>query len=208
MVITLLLVALPLSTQTSDDISTKNAKQARAVLDAMVQALGGDAWLNMKNQERQGQVAAFFHGKPSGGTTEYFEFHQWPDHDMIEYTKHRDVVQFYQGRTGEEVTFKGKAPLPQEQVDDWLRRRDHSIETAIKVWLKDPQTILLYEGQKMAERHLADQVTLISSSNEAVTIQTDTQTHLPLRRTFEWRDPLYKDKNLFITYYLLVVRYE
>ena len=194
--LTLLLVVLPLSTQTSDDISTKKAKQARAVLDAMVQALGGDAWLNMKNQERQGQVAAFFHGKPSGGTTEYFEFHQWPDHDRIEYTKHRDVVQFYQGRTGEEVTFKGKAPLPQEQVDDWVRRRDHSIETAIKVWLKDPQTILLYEGQKMAERHLADQVTLISSSNEAVTIQTDTQTHLPLRRSFEWRDPLYKDKNL------------
>ena len=192
----LLLVALPVSTQTTDDIGAKNAKQARVVLDAMVQAMGGDAWLNMKNQERQGQVAAFFHGKPSGGTTEYFEFHQWPDRDRIEYTKHRDVVQFYQGRTGEEVTFKGKTALPQEQVDDWLRRRDHSIETAIKVWLKDPQTILLYEGQHLAERHLADQVTLISSSNEAVTILTDTQTHLPLRRTFEWRDPLYKDKNL------------
>ncbi len=27
-------------------------------------------------------------------------------------------------------------------------------------------------------------------------IQTDVQTHLPLRRTFEWRDPVYKDKNL------------
>ena len=27
-------------------------------------------------------------------------------------------------------------------------------------------------------------------------ILTDVQTHLPLRRTFEWRDPLYKDKNL------------
>ena len=24
----------------------------------------------------------------------------------------------------------------------------------------------------------------------------DTQTHLPLRRTFQWRDPVYKDKNL------------
>jgi hypothetical protein len=39
-------------------------------------------------------------------------------------------------------------------------------------------------------------VTLISAQNEAVTILMDTQTHLPLRRTFEWRDPLYKDKNL------------
>ena len=24
----------------------------------------------------------------------------------------------------------------------------------------------------------------------------DAQTHLPLRRTFQWRDPVYKDKNL------------
>src|SRR5580658_10755053 len=86
-------------TQTSDDAGAKNAKQAKAVLDAMVQALGGQAWLTMKNMERQGQVAAFFHGHPDVGTTMYFEFHQWPDHDRVEYTKHRDVVQFYVGRT-------------------------------------------------------------------------------------------------------------
>ncbi|HEY1159010.1 MAG TPA: hypothetical protein VGE83_00175 [Terracidiphilus sp.] len=183
-------------TQTTDEASVKNAKQARAVLDLMVQALGGQAWLNMKNQERQGMVAAFFHGKPDTGTMEIFEFHQWPDHDRIEVTKHRDVVQFFVGRTGEEVTYRGKVALPQDIVDDYLRRRDHSIETVVKTWLNDPKTILVYEGQRLAERHLADQVTLISAANEAVTIQMDTQTHLPLRRTFEWRDPLYKDKNL------------
>jgi hypothetical protein len=36
---------------------------------------------------------------------------------------------------------------------------------------------------------------LISAENEAVTILTDVETHLPLRRTFQWRDPVYKDKN-------------
>jgi hypothetical protein len=182
--------------QATGDAAAKNAAQARAVLDAMVKALGGPAWLNMKNQLRQGHTAAFYHGKPSGGTTKYWEFHAWPDHDRIEYTEHRDVVQFYIGRAGTEVTYRGKAPLPQEQVDDFLRRRDHSIETAVKSWLNDPRTILIYEGQRLAERHLADQVTLISAANEAVTILTDVETHLPLRRTFEWRDPLYKDKNL------------
>ncbi|MDR3750196.1 MAG: hypothetical protein P4K94_01790 [Terracidiphilus sp.] len=193
-----LILAAPLTTwtQTADDAGAKNAKQARAALDAMVQALGGQAWLTMKNQMREGHFAAFFHGKPSGGTTKYWEFHEWPDQDRIEYTKHRDVVQFYLGRTGMEVTFKGKAALPQEQVDDYLRRRDHSIETAVKTWLKDPNTILIYEGQHLAERHLADQVTLISAQNEAVTILMDAQTHLPLRCTFQWRDPVYKDKNL------------
>lgn len=192
--IVMLGMPLALRAQTADE--AKNAEQARVALDAMVQALGGQAWLDLKSQMRQGHVAAFFQGKPSGGTTKYWEFHVWPDKDRIEYTEHRDVLQFYIGRQGWEVTYRGKKELPQEQVDDYMRRRDHSIETAVKVWLKDPKTILIYEGQRLAERHLAEQVTLISAQNEAVTILMDKQTHLPLRRSFEWRDPLYKDKNL------------
>lgn len=193
-----ILMAAPLAThaQTGDDAGEKNAKQARAALDAMVQALGGPAWLNIKNQMRYGHLAAFFHGKPDTGTTKFWEFHMWPDLDRIEYTVHRDALVMFLGREGWEVTYRGKKALPKEQLDDFLRRRDHSIETVIKVWLKDPKTILMYEGQRLAERHLADQVTLISGENEAVTILMDSQTHLPLRRTFQWRDPLYKDKNL------------
>jgi len=196
------MLAAPLSMRTqtapdaAEDAGQKNAKQARAALDAMVQALGGPVWLNLKNQMRQGHVAAFYQGKPELGTTDYWEYHAWPDHDRIDITKHRDVMQLYVGRTGTEITYRGRAPLPQDIVDDYLRRRDHSIETVVKVWLKDPRTILIYEGQRMAERHLADQVTAISAENEAVTILMDTQTHLPMRRTFQWRDALYKDKNL------------
>jgi hypothetical protein len=182
-------------TQTGDDAAEKNSKQARAALNAMVQALGGDAWLNMKNQVREGHIAAFYHGQPDVGTTKFYEFHVWPGRDRTEYTTHRDVLQFYIGRKGTEVTYKGAKALPQEQVDEFLRRRDHSIETAVKVWLKDPNTILIYEGQRMAARHLADQVTLISPQNESITIQMDTQTHLPLSRSFQWRDSEYKDKN-------------
>ncbi len=173
----------------------KNSIEARAVLGAMVRALGGQAWLTVKNRMRQGAEAAFFQGNPSGGLTEFREFHAWPDRDCIEYGKRRDVVEFYLGRAGWEVTYKGKAALPPEQVDDFLRRRDHSIETVVKLWLNDPRILLLYEGQHLAERHLADQVTLVSAENESVTILMDAATHLPLRVSFQWRDPVDKDEN-------------
>ena len=178
------------------DEAAKNATKARAVLDQMVQALGGQAWLDIKNREQHGHIAAFFHGNPDPGTTEVFEFHSWPDHDRMDVTKHRDYVQFFIGREGWEVTYRGKKQLPEEQLNEYLRRRDHSIETAVKVWLKDPATILIYEGQHLAERHLAEQVTLIAANNEAITILCDFSTHLPLKRSFEWRDPVYKDKNI------------
>lgn len=185
----------PTAQSVPQDDAAKNAQQARTVLDAMVKALGGDAWLHQQNRMYQGRTAGFYHGKPSGATAEYWEMHAWPDKDRIEFTKHRDVVQIYTGREGWEVIYSGKKELPKDQVEDFLRRRDHSIETVIKTWLNDPSTILIYEGQHLAESHLADQVTLISAQNEAVTILTDVQTHLPLRRTFQWRDTLYKDKD-------------
>ena len=92
--VALLLLILPPASraQAGDDDAAKNAQKAHVALDAMVKALGGQAWLDMKNQVREGFIAAFFHGKPDPGTTEFYEFHQWPDRDRVELTKHRDVV--------------------------------------------------------------------------------------------------------------------
>lgn len=181
--------------QSGNQDAAKNAQQARAALNAMVTALGGPAWLNMQNQMLEGQIAAFFHGNPDPGTTLLYQYHQWPDKDRVEATKHRDVVEFYIGRQGWEVTYRGKAAMQKDQLDDFLRRRNHSIETAVKVWMKEPNTILVYEGEHLAERHLAEQVTLISPENDSLTILLDEQTHLPLQTVFQWRDPVYHDKN-------------
>ena len=179
--------------QTGDQAAGKNTEQARAALNAMVQALGGQAWLNIKNQMVEEQVAAFFQGQPDLGTTLIWDYHQWPDRDRIEETKHRDADEIFIGNQGWEVTYRGRQQLPKDQAADFLRRRDHSIETAVKVWMKDPRTLLLYEGPHLVERQLGVQVTLISADNQTITIVMDEDTHLPLSQEFQWRDPVYHD---------------
>jgi hypothetical protein len=173
----------------------QNTQKARAAINAMITALGGDRWLTVKNRLWSGRTSGFYHGNPTGSITDYWEYHVFPDHDRSEFTKHRDVLQIYNGNEGWEVTYRGKNQLPKDQQEDWLRRRDHSVEVALRVWFKDPKTILVYEGQQLVERHLAEQVTLISASNDSITIQMDHDSHLPLRRSFQWRDPIYKDKD-------------
>ena len=81
-------------------------------------------------------------------------------------------------------------------MDDYLRRRNHSVDAVARVWMKDPGALYLYAGQEQVERHLADKVTILSSTNDNVTLDLDANSHLPVRRSFEWRDPLYKDKNV------------
>ena len=60
----------------------------------------------------------------------------------------------------------------------------------------DPGVAMLYEGNANAAQHPALQVTLINAKNEAVTLDFDIDTHLPVKKSFEWRDPVDRQKNL------------
>ncbi len=191
-------LSVPLAAQdaaTLNNAAPDNAAHARKLLEQMKQALGGDLWLQMPNYEWWGTTAEFFHGTPNGIRTQFWYFHQAPDQDRWEFTKHRDDVQLIGPTQGWEITYRGLHALPKEQVEDALRRRAHSLETVMRLWFPDARTLLTYDGQQLAERHLADQVTLLSADNDSVTLQLDAETHLPLRRIFRWRDPVYKDKN-------------
>jgi hypothetical protein len=183
----------PIGAQDQDAVA--NQKKARATLDAMVAALGGQRWLSLVSTMQQGRTSGFYQGKPTGATSEFYEIQKFPDQTRIELGKKREVVEIIAADKAWEVTYKGKKELPPDQVQDLLRRRNHSIRTAITVWLNAPGTILIFNGQELVERHLADKTTLINSENDSITIETDAETHLPLRRSYQWRDPLYKDKN-------------
>jgi hypothetical protein len=182
-------------------------QRGRKLLAQMVEALGGDAWLHRNNMQQVGRLARFFHGAPSGLGVEFTAIHQFPtetrfeaervgfltDKSIILPGKKIDVVQIWTGGHGYEITFKGKTTLPKEQVEDFYRRRDHSIEAVINVWLKAPDVMVVSEGTDMVERRLAEKVTVLSANNDAVTIEIDATTHLPLRRTFEWRNTTFND---------------
>jgi hypothetical protein len=181
--------------------------RGRKLLDEMLEDLGGDAWLNRKNVREEGHVASFFRGAPTGIVIEFRAIRQFAgpdrpaalrmgfltDKSMILPGKKIDVVQIWTANTGHEVTYKGNTTLPQDQIDDFYRRYDHSIESIYRVWLKSPGVMVLDEGPTMVERRLTERVSILSANNDAVTLDIDTQTHYPLRRTFETRNPKFKD---------------
>ncbi len=197
------LVALAQATEIPSAAPTQTAgktseERGRILLDQMVMALGGPLWLNRATMYREGHTAAFFRGAPTGAVVDFWSFRQFPingqaDVERIEYTKKREVVHIWTRANGYEVTYKGKTTLPKLQVEEGLRRQDHTIEEVIRVWLKQPGVVVLAEGTTMVERRMADKVTVLGANNDAVTIELDATTHLPLRRTFEWRNETFKD---------------
>ena len=182
-------------------------QRGRALLDEMIAALGGDAWLNRTTIQTEGRASSFFHGEANPYIAEFHDLVRLPasgkpqaervgfltDRSMIFPGKKIDVVQIWKDGHGYEITYKGQTELPKDQVDDYYRRLPHSIEEVVRNWIHAPGVMIVSEGTGMVERRLVDKVTILTASNDAVTLELDAATHLPLRRTFQWRNPQFKD---------------
>jgi hypothetical protein len=174
----------------------ENARKAKAVIDQAIQALGGQAWLTIRDREQQGRIYGFHHGRASGAGGLFWSFNEFPDKERVELTKERDVAELYVGSKGYELTYKGAHPIEKKDLEDYLRRRRFSLETVLRNWVNDPSVVLLFDGFAIAAQHPSQQVTLINAENESVTLYFDNDTHLPVKKSFSWRDPVDKQKNL------------
>jgi hypothetical protein len=184
--------SVPAQTSQGVPIDQENARKAKALLDQMVQALGGQAYLNIQDISQQGRTYSFYHGQPNSVGTLFWRFYRYPDKERIELTKQRDVAFVYNGDKGYEITYKGTALEDPKTVTEYVRRRQHSLEWLVRKWLNEPGIALFYEGSTVAEEHPAEQVTILSPKNDSVTIYISTDNHLPIKKSYSWRDPMDK----------------
>ena len=181
---------------TLDKEALQNSDKAKSIIDQAIQALGGQTWLTIRDEEQQGRTYGFHHGTPTGGGGPFWRFTEFPDKDRIEFTKERDIAQVFVGDKGYEITYKGPHPVEKKDLEDYLRRKRFSLERVLRTWLNDSGVVLLFEGNAIAAQHPALQVTLVNSQNESVTLFFDVDSHLPIKKSFEWRDPVDRQKNL------------
>ncbi len=177
-------------------LDQQNARQARVLLDQAIQALGGQAYLSVHDMEFQGRTYSFYHGRSTSNGVLFWRFVEYPDKERIEVTPQRDVAVIYVGDKGYEITYKGPHALKKEDLEDYLRRRTVSLETVLRTWPNDPGVAFFYDGNSLAGNLPAQRITLINSKNEAVTLYFDPDTHLPIKKTYKWRDPVDKDRNV------------
>jgi hypothetical protein len=177
-------------------VDQENARKARALLDQAIQALGGPVYLNARNLQQEGRTYSFYHGRPTSNGVFFWRFVEYPDKEWIEVTKQRDVAYVYAGDKGYEVTYKGAHAMEKKDLDDYLRHRRLSIETVLRSWLNDPGVALFFDGDALAGNLPAQQVRLINAKNDAVTLYFDSDTHLPIKKSYTWRDPADRERNV------------
>ncbi|MDP9267069.1 MAG: hypothetical protein M3P27_01930 [Acidobacteriota bacterium] len=167
---------------------SENAKRAKALLDQMLRALGGDAYLNYQTREEVGRSYRFYHGNPSGTGVMFWRYWKYPDKDRMELTKQRDWIVIYNGNQAWETTYKGTSMLDPDDLKEYLQRREYSNEAVLRRWLKAPGTALFYEGLTIAESKPAEKITIMDAQNRGVSYYVSTDSHLPIKKSYTVRD--------------------
>ena len=183
-------------TSASIPVDQANARKAKTLLQQAIDALGGQAYLAIRNVQQAGRGYSFHHGRPTSNGVLYWRFAEFPEKERVEVTKERDVAELYIGDKGYEITYKGAHPMEAKDLTDYLRRRRFSLETILRNWVNDPGVALFYDGDAIAAQHPSVQITLINSKDESVDLFLDVDTHLPIKKSFQWRDPVDRQKNL------------
>jgi hypothetical protein len=170
-------------------------KKARALLTQMIETIGGQAYMDLQSVEQNGLGYSFYNGKPNSVGTEFHRIFKFPDKERVELTKKRDVIYIENGDKGYEITFKGTSLQDPQTWRDYVRRRNYSMEWLLRIWLKQPGTMIFYEGTAIAEQRMAEVVTLVNAKNESASFYIDQNTHLPIKKTFSYRSPLDRQKD-------------
>jgi hypothetical protein len=192
-----------------------NARKARTVLDQTVQALGGESYLTYENREETGRYYPLYHGRTNSTGIYYKYYVEYPDKDRFEVLQSKDIhlipgqidiggvksdkvdlVLIHNGDKGYETTYKGTAAQEPEDLRNYLRRRQHSLEWVFRKWIRDPNVAWFYDGQSVVDGKETEEVTLLNNQNDSVSVYVDMNTHYPVKISYSWRDPKDKQKNV------------
>jgi len=194
---------------------SENARKARAVLDQTIQTMGGQAYLTYENRSEAGRYYPLYHGRTNSTGIPYTYYVQYPDKDRFEVlrlkdihvipgqidvggvkSKKADLVLIHNGDKGYEMTYKGTAAQDKLDLENYLRRRRHSLEWVFRKWIRDPNVALFYEGQSVVDGKECEGVTMLNSQDDSVSVYLDQNTHYPVKISYSWRDPKDKQKNV------------
>jgi len=179
----------------------QSAAKAKQIIDQAIDALGGDAYLNVRDVTCTGRLGQFDHSGELTGFGQFIDFTEPPFKDRQENLPKRNIVEVYNGDKGWDLDRGGVSDAPQAELIEFQSNNLKDLDNILRHRIHEPGMVLRYGGPDVVDLKQVDWVELVDSDNRTIRIAFASATHLPVRKTVESRDPKFQMKTLEIEYY-------
>jgi hypothetical protein len=191
-------------------LAAETAKdRGRRLVDKTLEALGGDAFRNMRTRTEMGRAYSFYHEKLSGLSiarlyTKYIE----PDGKSPIYELQRQVfgkkqedAVIFTTNDAYDVTYRGAKPLTDEQIMQFRETTLHDVFYILRERLAEPGFEVEGSGADFVENQPAQTIDFYDSENRTVRVWVNSDTFLPVKQSFHRWDPIVSDRREEVTRY-------
>jgi hypothetical protein len=179
----------------------QSAAKARQILDQAVEALGGNAYLNVHDVTCTGRLGQFDHAGEVTGFGKFIDYSQPPFKERQENLPKKNIIQVYNGDKGWDLDRGGVSDAPKADVTDFKEEVQKDLDYILRQRSHEPGMVLRYAGPDVVDLKQAEWVEMVDSDNRTIRIAFADNTHLPIRKTVETRDPRMQRKTEEVEYY-------
>jgi len=182
-------LARPARAQNPDSLMpAEGAARAKTILDQAIAALGGPAYLGLRDSDCTARFAGFERSGEVGGLGEVRVLRQLPDKNRTEYDKRGDIVTVYAADMGWTLDRSGVEELTAEDIAAYQDQLKNDAHFILRYRLNEPGLVLRYGGSEVVDLKQVDWVEVSDREGRTVRIAMDRSTHLPFRFVVSARD--------------------
>jgi hypothetical protein len=179
----------------------ESAAKAKEILGQAIQAMGGNAYLNIRDVTCEGRLSQFGHAGELNGFEKFVDYSIPPFKDRTENLPKRNIISVMDGDKGWVLDRGGVSDASGADVAHFQEDTKKDLDYILRSRIKEPQMILRYAGPDIVDLKEAEWVELVDSDNRTIKIAFSQSTHLPIRKIVDTRDANTRTKTGEIEYY-------
>ncbi|MEW5975151.1 MAG: hypothetical protein AB1898_05015 [Acidobacteriota bacterium] len=187
-----------------DDYLQESARKARELLQKATQAMGGEAFMSLKDITTNGRYYQFRKDELQGGSV--FETFRKPPHkSRTDFGKKKEIIHINDGDKGWKIEYKQVKEQTPEEIESFKASRKHSLDYILRFRLDEPELKLRYLGQSRLNLEEIEGVELIDKDNDRVKVFISATSFLPAK--MEYTSPAFgkrgptEDEEFFYNYH-------
>jgi len=184
-------------------------QRGKRVVEEALQALGGPAFLAMKDRVESGRAYSFYREELAGLTvatiyTRYLtpapERAELREREAFGKRQDEGALLFTEDHAWD-ISFRGARPLPDQRYSNYLDSMLRNIFYILHSRMDEPGMMFYSQGSDRFENQPVEIVDITDANTNTVTVYFNQTSKLPIRQSFRRRNPLYKDFDTEVTVY-------
>lgn len=179
----------------------QSAAKAHQVINQLIEAMGGPAYLRVRESECTGRLSQFGTNNDLSGYVEFHDYWLYPDRNRTEYGKKGDIIDMYAGDKGWTLDRGGVSEQTATAVIDFQEQVTSDIDNLLRFHLKDQGLVFRYGGQDLIDLKPADWAEIVDRDNRTFRLAVDRGSHLLVRSVVITRDETTRESTEATTFY-------